>query len=360
VSEKHISDVERLESFNQQIGSGNFAEDTDSDAATPSSESIPLHEESASADLEHGDSNTATQPQESSGTDTIRPVEKDTKSNPDKEKKPIGLFRSVVLGVIVTITGAFVYLKMFSPANSDYLKSVESNMPSQDIATNIDLPRSPSIPKKPKTAHTDNTNMAKPVENKKAAKQDADNSEFETPDAPKLPADQNIGMPKLPELTTDNTANRFKTSRKLMQKIRRDIDPESLGGSAGMIAKFIRTQKTFVEDINKKIGTLSTQVTMLNESNKDLAKKVAKIEGVQKNKLDKLDSCKKPKIILVGTAKTSSCQYCSPFALVEQHGKITPVADGDTVDGFSAKINGDRLILKNDCAQYSYYPKTRK
>ncbi|MBO9471736.1 hypothetical protein J7355_16720 [Endozoicomonas sp. G2_2] len=101
-------------------------------------------------------------------------------------------------------------------------------------------------------------------------------------------------------------------------------------------------------------------VSRLQAVENELHKSQQKIARLERSNRPRSTSARatrtKPDIKLLGISVARYCASCVPLVTVLQDGKTMHLSKGDSFEGYTVDIQGDRLLLVRGSVQHSYYP----
>lgn len=138
-----------------------------------------------------------------------------------------------------------------------------------------------------------------------------------------------------------------------------EADDPVTSSIAALALKDVKTvleqQTEQIEQIKTTLGQLNTRV---NQQQTTFTKAVVELSNSTKAKqavLEKPKVPEKPELqdIIIGHAE--HCQTCAPYAAFYHEGREWQVGTGDTFKEFRVTLSADRLILRAEDTQFSYY-----
>lgn len=137
--------------------------------------------------------------------------------------------------------------------------------------------------------------------------------------------------------------------------------PMDVGIPAGDLAAIGALEKIGkqLEGVASNVDSLSARLSAIEGQVAQNTLAVSKLEYERERNDELIKTLKttRPAIEVEYVTTTTGCTYCAPIARLRYEGASYDVTDGDTFLDFVVSLIGDRVQLKNDKGQHSYFPK---
>lgn len=107
---------------------------------------------------------------------------------------------------------------------------------------------------------------------------------------------------------------------------------------------------------NNRLEEIEKKVSAVDSRTQHLSQVVASMKNKKPGDSGQSNLSERPNLTVIAISRSPSCHDCDSYAYVQYNDEEIEVSDGDTLAEFTANIEGNRLVLKNDDKQYSYFP----
>lgn len=114
---------------------------------------------------------------------------------------------------------------------------------------------------------------------------------------------------------------------------------DSVGQQVSVVTQGLQQQQSVLGRVEKRVNDVADTQNLFNQLTSQREE----------------ESTERPDLEVLMITQTTGCEICSPYARVRYKEKELDVSADDTFHGYTVSMLGDRLILKNSKAQFSYY-----
>lgn len=256
-------------------------------------------------------------------------------SKAQRKKVIMGLSAAAVLGVVFIVANGPGDVPVDPASQYANIDPMPESAPAEDDGLPMDTSgwRQVGEPEPPQFSNFTDTPGVVPLVNASASP-----AVFADPDpTPALPSEDG-------SKASEGSAAEDTLTRQSLQV--REI--RQIGERLEVVEKSLADTRTDVQGVGKAVQDLNTGVTRMTSR---LQESISAQQTIQA-----LSFTQRPDLQLNMIVLPERCHDCVPYARFRYAGKPLSLADGDTFQYFTVNIQGNRVILSNSDATYSYFP----